>query len=92
MERRIAVRRPIRCRIEGKAGAQKFVAQGFDMSDSGVAFDTSEQLPLNTEVVLHYRLQEDGPMVIARVIICRQAGGRYGAKFVDRKVALEPDE
>lgn len=87
MERRIAARHPIKCQIEGKAGHQTFMAEGFDMSEGGVAFDTSENLPLNAEVVLHYRLSEDGPWITAKVIICQQTGGRYGAKFVERKVA-----
>ena len=89
MERRISVRTPIRCRIEGAAGTQTFVAEGFDMSESGVSFSTPYELPLDAEVVLHYRLQHDGPMVTARVLIRQQSGGRYGATFLDRKVALE---
>lgn len=89
MERRVSVRKPIECRIEGKSGHQTFTAEGFDMSETGVSFKTDKELPQNSEVVLHYRLQEDGPMVIAHVIICQQSGGRYGAKFVDRKVAFE---
>ena len=87
MERRIAVRKPITCQIEGKAGHQTFTAGGFDMSETGVSFDTQQQIPLNSEVTLHYRLTEDGPWITARVIICQQSGGRYGAKFVERKVA-----
>lgn len=89
MERRLAVRTPIECRIEGKAGHQSFIAEGFDMSESGVSFKTNAELPQNTEVILHYRLQSDGPMVTARVLICQQSGGRYGAKFLDRHVSLE---
>lgn len=85
MERRIAVRKPIRCQIEGKAGHQSFMAAGFDISETGVAFDTQQQLPLNSEVTIHYRLDEDGPWITARVIICQQTGGRYGAKFLDKK-------
>ena len=88
MERRIEVRKPIECRIEGKAGTQSFVAEGFDMSETGVSFVTAQELPQNTEVVLHYRLQHDGPMVTARVLICAQTGGRYGAKFLTRNAAL----
>ena len=87
MERRIAVRRPIKCQIEGKAGHQSFMAEGFDMSESGVSFSTTHQVPLNAEVIIHYRLDEDGPWITAKVIICQQTGGRYGAKFVERKVA-----
>jgi len=87
MERRIALRQPIRCQIEGQAGHQAFTATGFDMSATGVAFETAQQLPLNSEVVLHYRLDDDGPWITATVIICQQTGGRYGAKFVERKVA-----
>ena len=92
MERRVEARKPIECRIEGKAGTQSFTAEGFDMSETGVSFLTPQQLPQNSEVVLHYRLQEDGPMVTARVMICQRSGGRYGAKFIDRKVALEKGE
>lgn len=87
MERRIAARRRIRCQIEGKAGHQSFTAEGFNMSETGVAFDTPQQLPLNSEVTLHYRLDEDGPWITAKVIICQQTGSRYGAKFVERKIA-----
>ncbi len=87
MERRISARRPIRCQLEGKTGHQSFVAEGFDMSENGVAFETSQQLPLNSEVTLHYRLDEDGPWITAKVIICQQSGGRYGAKFIERKLA-----
>ena len=89
MERRLAMRVPIECRIDGKTGTQSFQAEGFDMSETGVSFKTEKELPQNSEVVLHYRLQEDGPMVTARVLICQQSGGRYGAKFLDRSVALE---
>ncbi len=85
MERRIAARLPIRCQIEGKAGHQSFMANGFDMSETGVSFETPQQLPLNAEVTLHYRLDDDGPWITAKVIICQQTGGRYGAKFVERK-------
>jgi hypothetical protein len=80
---------PIQCRIECSAGTQTFMAEGFDMSESGVSFVTSRELPQDTEVVLHYRLQHDGPMVTARVLIRQQSGGRYGGKFLDRKAALE---
>jgi hypothetical protein len=87
MERRIALRRPIRCRIECKTGNETFLADGFDMSDTGVSFATARALPQNTEVVLHYRLEDDGPMITAKVVICQQTGGRYGARFVDHKSA-----
>ena len=85
MERRISVRTPIRCQIEGKAGHQSFMAAGFDMSETGLSFDTAQPLPQDAEVVLHYRLDEDGPWITAKVIICQKTGGRYGAKFVERK-------
>ena len=88
MERRIEIRKPIICRMECAAGHKTFTAEGFDMSEGGVSFACKEELPVDSEVVLHYRMQEDGPMVIARVIIRQQSGGRYGAKFLDRKVAL----
>ncbi len=89
MERRLAIRVPIECRIDGKAGHQTFTAEGFDMSETGVSFKSDKELPQNSEVILHYRLQEDGPMVTARVLICQQSGGRYGAKFLDRSVGFE---
>jgi PilZ domain len=89
MEKRVELRRPIQCRMECSAGTQTFMAEGFDMSESGVSFNTPFELPLDTEVVLRYRLQHDGPMVTARVLIRQQNGGRYGAKFLIRKAALE---
>ena len=85
MERRIAIRHPIRCQIEGQSGHQSFTAKGFDMSETGLAFDTEHPLPLNSQVTLHYRLDDDGPWITATVIICQQTGGRYGAKFIARK-------
>ena len=85
MERRLHVRKPIQCRIEGRTGALTFLADGFDLSDSGLSFGTPVDLPLDTEVVLHYRLEEEGPMITAKVRICRQAGERYGATFVEHK-------
>lgn len=88
MERRVAVRKPIVCRMDCASSHQTFTAEGFDMSETGVSFTANIELPQNTEVILHYRLQEDGPMVTARVLICQQSGGRYGGKFLDRKVAL----
>jgi hypothetical protein len=75
--------------MECSAGTQTFMAEGFDMSESGVSFVTSRELPQDTEVVLRYRLQHDGPMITARVLIRQQSGGRYGAKFLNRTVALE---
>jgi hypothetical protein len=88
MERRLNIRKPIICRIDCETQHQTFSAEGFDMSETGVSFSAAVELPQNTEVLLHYRMQEDGPMVTARVLICQQSGGRYGAKFLDRKVAL----
>lgn len=90
MERRISVRTPIRCRIECAAGTQTFVAEAFDMSESGVSFGTSHELPLNTEVMLRYRLEDDGPMISAKVRICQQSGGRYGAMFLAHKAEAHP--
>jgi len=88
MERRIEVRKPIICRMECSDGNQSFTAEGFDMSETGVSFACQQELPQDTEVTLHYRLQVKGPMVIARVLVRQQSGGRYGAKFLDRKVEL----
>ena len=85
MERRQSARQPIRCRIDGVAGSQKFIAEGFDLSDHGVSFRTTQVLPLDTEVILHYRLEDDGPMITAKVRIVREADGRYGARFIERK-------
>ena len=85
MERRISVRHPIRCQIEGKAGHQTFMAEGFDLSENGIAFATPQQIPLNSEVTIHYRLDDDGPWITAKVVIRHQTGGRYGAKFIERK-------
>ena len=82
-ERRISVRTPIRCRIDGQAGSKSFMAEGFDVSDTGLSFTASVELPQNSRVILHYRLDEDGPMITATVQICQQTGGRYGAKFLD---------
>lgn len=92
MERRIEIRKPIICRMDCSDGHKTFTAEGFDMSENGVSFKTDVVLPENSEVVLHYRMQEDGPTVTARVRICQQSGGRYGAKFLDRKVALATGE
>jgi PilZ domain len=92
MERRISARQPIRCQIEGKAGHQSFVAEGFDMSETGLAFNTPQQLPQNAEVVLHYRLDEDGPWITAKVVICQKTEGRYGARFVERKTGKASGE
>jgi hypothetical protein len=92
MERRAAARAPIRCRIEGKMGTQSFLAAGFDISESGVSFITSHELPPNAEVVLHYRLDDDGPMITARVRIVQHSAGRYGAMFVDKKSAASPSK
>ena len=86
MERRLAARKPIICRMEGNAGEQTFTADGCDMSDTGVAFACAQLLPVQSEATLRYRMQEDGPIVIARVLIRQQYGERYGAKFLDRRV------
>lgn len=88
MERRVAARKPIICRMECATGHKQFTAEGFDMSETGVSFSCKEELPVDSEVTLHYRMQEDGPTMIARVLIRQQSNGRYGAKFLDRKVAL----
>ena len=85
MEQRLSVRKPINCRIEGVSGTEKFVAEGFDISDHGVSFKTEHRLPLDSEAILHYRLDDDGPMISAHVRIIREGGGRYGATFLDRK-------
>jgi hypothetical protein len=88
MERRVEIRKPIICRMECSDGQKSFSAEGFDMSETGVSFACRQDLRPDTEVTLNYRLQVNGPMVSARVLIRQQSGGRYGAKFLDRKVAL----
>ena len=85
MERRLSIRKPIKCRIDCVSGTEKFVAEGFDISDHGVSFKTAERLPLDSEVILHYRLDDDGPMISAHVRIVRESDGRYGATFLDKK-------
>ncbi|MGH9520903.1 MAG: PilZ domain-containing protein [Terriglobales bacterium] len=87
MERRVAVRKPIICRMEGSAGEQTFTADGCDMSETGISFACPQLLPVHSEATLRYRMQHNGPLVIARVLIRQQSGHRYGAKFLDRRVA-----
>ena len=86
---RLSVRKLIRCSIEGESGNETFDAQGFDMSEHGISFVTERKLPVNSELLLRYRLDDDGPMITARVRICRNAAGRYGAMFLEKKLASE---
>ncbi len=85
MERRTSGRTEIQCLIECKSGTHEFVAHGFDISPTGISFSTTRELPLNAEAVLRYRLEEEGPLITARVRLRRQVGGRIGAEFIERK-------
>lgn len=85
MDRRTTARTSIHCRIVCEAGPQSFAAEGVDLGERGIAFNTTQELPLNAEVVLRYRLDDDGPTITARVRICRLDSGRYFAEFLARK-------
>jgi hypothetical protein len=88
MERRASPRSPIRCQIECEAGTQTFRAQGFDISEVGIAFITPAALPVDTEALLRYRLDDDGPLITARVLITQQTEGRVGARFIERTMGV----
>ena len=90
MDRRTTARTSIRCRIVGEAGPQSFAAEGVDLGERGIAFNTTDDLPLNAEVTLRYRLDDDGPTITARVRIRRQDGGRHFAEFLGRQ-ATDPE-
>lgn len=66
-------------------GAVSFVADGLDLSERGVSFRTQHVLPLDAEVLLRYRLEDDGPTISARVRICHYTAGRYGTMFLTRR-------
>jgi PilZ domain len=84
-DRRASPRRPIRCEIQCEAGTQVFEAQAFDLSENGISFFTLATLPMNSEVILRYRLSPDDPLVTARVRVRQQVGQRVGVQFLDFK-------
>ena len=90
MDRRASERTSIRWRIVCEAGPHTFAAQGVDFGERGIAFTAAHDLPLNAEVTLRYRLDDDGPTITARVRIRRQDGGRYFAEFLGRQ-AKDPE-
>ena len=87
MDRRTTARSSIRCRLVGEAGLLTFAAEGVDISGRGIAFNTTQELPMKAEVVLRYRLDDDGPTITAHVRIDRQDSGRYFAEFLASKTA-----
>ena len=85
MERRISERKAIQCLIECKVGTHEFVAHSFDISPHGISFTSSRELPMDVEATLRYRLDDEGPLITARVRLCQQSGGRIGAQFIEQK-------
>jgi hypothetical protein len=82
-ERRASRRWPMRCEIRCHAGNQVFMAESFDVSEDGISFLTDAQLAINSEAILHCRVQADDPLMVVRVLVRSQVGGRVGVKFLD---------
>jgi hypothetical protein len=84
-ERRASVRWPMRCEIRCHAREQVFEAESFDVSEDGISFFTDARLPVNSEAILHCRIHADDPLMVVRVLVRSQVGGRVGVKFLDLK-------
>lgn len=79
---RASQRRPLPCQVECESDHHKFVAEGIDVSEHGLAFSAIDHVKVGDQLTVYYHPLEDDPLMVVRVKVIYVSGDRVGTQFL----------